>query len=139
MLPATRAFFDSQWPDVCDALQTQFALGYPPHDLLVLILDSGRRVDAEPKPLIAVFHRSELATIEAADRVFVEADLKSRDLSVTVTDTPLPETTLVGRTVRHLLSIEPDCDSLPVQLGKVVYVVQTDDEVVSGAIGPKPN
>ncbi|TAK25707.1 MAG: hypothetical protein EPO40_21915 [Myxococcaceae bacterium] len=144
MHPQTRAFFDSQWSDVCDGLRPYLRAGHPPHELLVLLLDSGRRVGTDPKPLIAIFPRRVLSELDAGDALLVEAEVGSGELKVTAMSDTHPEETLLQRVARHLGSIVPDYRSFPVRPGRVTYVVQTADDIAAGAIaagaiGPKPN
>lgn len=139
MRPQTRAFIDSQWSDVCDGLRPYLAAGHQPHNLLVLLLDTGRRVGTDPKPFIAIFPRRVLTELDSDDGLLVEAEVGSSELKVTAMSDTRSETTLLRRVARHLGSIVPDYRSFPVRPGKVTYVVQTGDDVAAGAIGPKPN
>lgn len=137
MRTETETFIKSMFPDMMEAARIQLRAGTPPHEIIVVVFDSGTRVGTDAMPFVVALSRRVLRELAAPGATYVEVD--DGRLTTTPVEGRLSEATLMGRVLRFLRDEVGDVLKAEVRQGRFMYVAKFGDDLSIGTAGSKPN
>ena len=137
MKAETRKLMSELMRDIFQGVDVLRRQGAPPHDMIIVIFDSGTRVGGDPMPFVFATTRSGLQMIAESDGTY--AELTAADSTLSPMSHGLSESTVAGRVLRFLREEVGDRLQANVRVGCFTYVARVGDDLAVGTIGTRPN